>query len=83
MAHKYQAGEAVTFRDPRSLGNDFIVVQRMPGEDNASEARYKIKSTSESFERIVAESALEVRVVDPHAWKLAPKVKRELPKKAR
>lgn len=83
MTDKYQAGEAVTFKDPRALGTDFIVVQRMPGEDNASEARYKIKSAAEGFERVVAESVLERRVVDAYAWKLLPKVKGELPKKAR
>ena len=76
MIYKYQAGEAVTFKDPRSLGTDFTIVQRMPGEYNASEARYKIKNASEGFERVVSESALDIRFVDAHAWKLMAKVKR-------
>lgn len=83
MIYKYEAGEPVTFKDPRSLGTAFTIVQRMPGEYNASEARYKIKSAAEGFERVVVESALDAGFVDAHAWKLAPKVKRELPKKAR
>jgi hypothetical protein len=76
MVYKYDAGQEVTFKDPRSLGTGFTVVQRMPGEYNASEPRYKIKSSSEGFERVVAESVLDTRFVDTHAWKLMPKVKR-------
>ena len=81
MIYKYQAGAAVTFKDPRSLGTGFTIVQRMPGEYNASEAQYKIKSASEVFERVLAASALDARLVDAHAGKLMSKVK--LPKKAR
>lgn len=70
MIYKYDAGEAVTYKDPRSLETQFTVVQRMPGEYNASEPRYKIKSAAEGFERVVAESALNSRFVDTQAWKL-------------
>ena len=76
MAFKFEVGAPVTCKDPRSLGTNFTIVQRLPGEYNASEPRYKIKSASEGFERVVAESALDSRFVDTHAWKLMPKVKR-------
>jgi len=58
MIYKYDAGDSVTVKDPRSLETQFTVVQRMPGEYNASEPRYKIKSEAEGFERVVAESAV-------------------------
>jgi hypothetical protein len=54
----------------------------MPGEYNASEPRYKIKSAAEGYERVVAESALNSRFVDTQAWKLIPK-KKEIPQKTR
>ena len=76
MSFKFVAGDAVTFKDPRSRESQFTIVQRMPGEDNASEPHYKIKADGEGFERVVAESALDSRFVDAHAWKLMPKVKR-------
>jgi hypothetical protein len=82
MIYKYDAGEAVIFKDPRSLGTQFTVVQRMPGEYEASEPRYKIKSTAEGFERVVAESALNSRFVDAQAWKLIAK-KKQLPQRTR
>ena len=83
MDYKYDAGDVVSFKDPRSLETSFTVVQRMPGEYNASEPRYKIKSASEGFERVVPENALASRFVDAHAWKLAPKIKSGLPQKPR
>ena len=83
MSFKFEAGEVVTFKDPRSLETQFTIIQRMPGEYNASEPRYKIKSEAEGFERVVAESALDSRFVDTHAWKLMPKIKNGLPQKPR
>jgi hypothetical protein len=83
MDYKYDAGDVVSFNDPRSLETNFMVVQRMPGEYNASEPRYKVKSSNEGFERVVAESALTSRFVDSHAWKLVPKIKSGLPQKTR
>jgi hypothetical protein len=75
MSFKFIAGDAVTFKDPRSRESQFTIVQRMPGEDNASEPRYKIKADGEGFERVVHESDLNSRFVDQHAWKLMAKVK--------
>ena len=83
MSFKFEAGEVVTFKDPGSLETQFTIIQRMPGEYNASEPRYKIKSEAEGFERVVAESALDSRFVDTHAWKLMPKIKNGLPQKPR
>ena len=83
MAFKFEVGAVVTFKDPRSLETEFTIIQRMPGEYNASEPRYKIKSEAEGFERVVAESALDSRFVDTHAWKLMPKIKNRLPQKPR
>ena len=76
MSFKFEAGQAVTFKDPRSRETQFTIVQRMPNEDNASEPRYKIKADGEGFERVVYESDLNSRFVDQHAWKLMAKVKR-------
>lgn len=75
MIYKYDAGEAVNYKDPRSLETEFTVVQRMPAEYNASEPRYKIKSAAEGYERVVAQSALDSRFVDTQAWKLIAKNK--------
>jgi hypothetical protein len=75
MAFKFEVGQVVTFQDPRSLEAKFTIVQRMPGEDNASEPRYKIKAETEGFERVVVESALNSRFVDSQTWKLVPKKK--------
>jgi hypothetical protein len=83
MDYKYDAGDVVSFNDPRSLETKFTVIQRMPGEYNASEPRYKVKSLDEGFERVVPESALTSRFVDAHAWKAEPKIKSGLPQKTR
>ena len=75
MAFKFEVGAVVTFKDPRSLETKFTIVQRLPGEDNESEPRYKIKAATVGFERVVAESALNPSFVDSHTWKLTPKKK--------
>ena len=75
MSFKFEAGEVVTFKDPRSLETQFTIIQRMPGEDSASEPRYKIKAAAEGFERVVVESALNSRFVDSQTWKLLAKKK--------
>ena len=75
MAYKFAAGEVVTCKDPRSLDTKFTIVQRLPGEDNASEPRYKIKAETQGFERVVAESALNSAFADSQTWKAGPKRK--------
>ena len=75
MAFKFEVGAPVTCKDPRSLDTKFTIVQRLPGEDNDSEPRYKIKAATEGFERVVAESALNSAYSDSQTWKLVPKKK--------
>jgi hypothetical protein len=58
MAFKFKVGETVGYQDPRSKETVFTVIERRPGEDNASERRYKIKATGEGFERVVVECDL-------------------------
>jgi len=55
MAFKFKVGAKVGFLDRRSKETRYTVVQCMPGEDSASEPRYKIKAEGEGFERVVVE----------------------------
>ena len=58
MPFKFKVGEKVGFHDRRSKETNYRVVQCLPGEDNASEPRYKIKAEREGFERVVVENDL-------------------------
>jgi hypothetical protein len=60
MAHKYAVGDGVGYHNSRSLESIFKVMRLLPTEDHAGEPRYKIKADGETFERVVAESELEL-----------------------
>lgn len=58
MTFMFDVGAKVGFYDRRTKETQYTVVQRLPGEDNASEPRYKIKAVAEGFERVVVENEL-------------------------
>jgi hypothetical protein len=59
MSHKYKAGQSVSYDAPKGLvngGATYKVIRAMPIEHG--ELKYRIKSPSESFERMAKECEL-------------------------
>ena len=61
--HKFKVGQLVDFASPRlgmaASGQPYEIVRLLPAE--AGELQYRVKSKSESFERVAKESELSRR----------------------
>ena len=61
--HKFKVGQLVNFAPSRlgapTTGGPYEIVRLLPAE--AGELQYRVKSTSESFERVAKESELSRR----------------------
>lgn len=61
--HKYKVGQFVKYSPGRSISiaasRDYKIVQQLPASDG--ENQYRIKSASESYERMARESDLSSR----------------------
>jgi hypothetical protein len=59
LAHKFKAGQKVSYETPKGLlqGSATYKVERLMPIENG-ELKYRIKSPSESFERMAKESEL-------------------------
>lgn len=62
--HKFKVGQSVHFNPGRvgvpASSRDYKVIRQLPAEDN--ELMYRIKSTSEAFERVAREGQLVRRL---------------------
>jgi len=54
---KYSAGQTVEYSPIRSKPGTYVIVRQMPLEDPES-PKYRIKSATENFERVVPEHSL-------------------------
>jgi hypothetical protein len=60
MDFKFVTGQTVSHKPMGQRSSTFTVVRQMPEEPrSSSDLKYRIKSTSEGFERIVSEVDLE------------------------
>lgn len=64
MRFLFSIGESVEYRPSGGVAGLYVVVRRMPQEDNASEPKYLIRNEQEKIERHVGESELTVPHTD-------------------
>lgn len=60
MSFKFNVGQAVEYRPMGGQVARFTVVRRMPEEHGATDLKYRIKSSHESFERSVMQCDLAI-----------------------
>ena len=77
MEFKFAAGQMVSYKPMGQRTSTFTVVRQMPEEPRGySDLRYRIKSTSENFERVVLEGELQ----EPSATTSSSEVELVFPK---
>lgn len=66
--HKFKVGQTVSFKPSRmgfpAANKECKIVRQLPIEDG--NRLYRIKCSSESFERVVKESELAQSMMEPH-----------------